>query len=172
MGPVPATPLPWLCSACQTYSQMDSPEIENMILANHVEAVNGPLYISGGGWTDHWRPQSPQPGVPVVSHLGVAVTVVVPAEAPSVAHQLTVGIEDDQGRQVAGIQTQMNQGRPAGLAPGQAQRSVLALSFNIVFPTAGEYRVVARLGIAAPRELPFRVHDVAAPAPPSAPPVN
>jgi hypothetical protein len=150
---------------------MDSPEIENLILANHVEAVNGLLYVSGGGWTDHWRPQSPQPGVPVVSHLGVAVTVVIPPEAPTVPHQLTVGIEDGQGRQVAGLQTQLNQARPAGMAPGQAQRSVLALSFNIVFPTAGEYRLVARLGIAAPRELPFRVHDVA-PGQPTAPPVN
>jgi len=150
---------------------MESPEIENLILANHVEAVNGLLYVSGGGWTDHWRPQAPQPGPPVVSHLGVAVTVVIPAAAPQVPQQLSVGIEDEQGRQVAGMQTMLNQARPAGLPQGQAQRTVLALSFNIIFPAAGEYRVVARLGISPARELPFRVHDVAA-GEPGPPPVN
>ncbi len=142
---------------------LESPEVETLILANHVEAVNGLLYISGGGWTDHWRPQPPVGSAPILSHLGVAVTVVVPASAPPVPQQLSVTVEDDQGRQVAGMQTQLNQARPPGLPPGQAQRIALALTFNLVFPMAGEYRIVARLGISSPRELPFRVHDVATP---------
>ncbi len=147
------------------------PEVENLVLANHVEAVNGLLYISGGGWTDHWRPQQPLGGPPIVSHLGVAVTVVVPASAPTIPQQLSVAIEDDQERQVAGMQTQINQVRPPGLPAGQAQRISLALTFNIVFPVAGEYRLVARLGIVPPRELTFRVHDVAPPGS-EVPPVN
>lgn len=147
------------------------PEVENLVLANHVEVVNGLLYISGGGWTDHWRPQTAVGGPPIVSHLGVAVTVVVPASAAPIPQQLSVTIEDEQERQVAGVQTQINQSRPAGLPAGQAQRISLALTFNIVFPVAGEYRLVARLGISAPRELRFRVHDVATPAA-AAPPVN
>ena len=150
---------------------MEMPEVENLVLANHVEAVNGLLYISGGGWTDHWRPQPPAGGPPIVSHLGVAVTVVVPPAAAPIPQQLSVAIEDEQERQVAGVQTQINQSRPAGLPAGQPQRIALALTFNIVFPVAGEYRLVARLGISAPRELRFRVHDVAPPAA-AAPPVN
>ncbi|MHB1575006.1 MAG: DUF6941 family protein [Candidatus Dormibacteria bacterium] len=150
---------------------MEMPEVENLVLANHVEAVNGLLYISGGGWTDHWRPQPPVGGGPIVSHLGVAVTVVVPAAAPSIPQQLSVTIEDEQERQVAGLQTQINQARPPGLPPGQPQRISLALSFNIVFPVAGDYRLVARLGISTPRELQFRVHDVI-PTQAEAPPVN
>lgn len=146
-------------------------EIENLILANHVEAVNGLLYIAGGGWTDHWRPELPPGGPPIVSHLGVAVTVVIPSSAPSIPQQLAVAIEDDQGRQVAGMQTQINQQRPPGLPPGQPQRISLALTFNLVFPAAGEYRVVARLGISPPRQHLFRVHDVAPPGV-GAPPVN
>ncbi len=146
-------------------------EIENLILANHVEAVNGLLYIAGGGWTDHWRPEPPPGGPPIVSHLGVAVTVVIPSSAPSIPQQLAVAIEDDQGRQVAGMQTQINQQRPPGLPPGQPQRISLALTFNLVFPAAGDYRVVARLGISPPRQHQFRVHDVAPPGV-GAPPVN
>lgn len=150
---------------------VESPEIENLILANHVEAVNGLLYVSGGGWTDHWRPLPTSPGPPPVSHLGVAVTVLIPAAAPQVAHQLQVQIQDEQGRQLAGLQAQLNQGRSPGSTSGQDQRTALALSFNLVFPSAGLYRVVAKLGISPPRELPFRVHDVA-PGQPAAPPVN
>ncbi|HVD02885.1 MAG TPA: hypothetical protein VNF75_01910 [Candidatus Dormibacteraeota bacterium] len=150
---------------------VESPEVENLILANHVEAVNGLLYISGGGWTDHWRPQPPPGSPPIFSHLAVAVTVMVPAAAPPVPQQLAVSVEDDQGRQVAGMQTQINQARPPGLPVGQAQRIALALTFNLVFPVAGDYRIVARLGISTPRELPFRVHDVAPPEV-SAPPLN
>lgn len=150
---------------------MESPEIENLVLANHVEAVNGLLYISGGGWTDHWRPQPVAAGAAIVSHLGVAATVLIPPSAPAVRQQLAVAVEDGAGRQVAGVQTELNQTRPPGMPPGQAQRIALALSFNLVFPAPGEYRVVARLGITPPRELPFRVHDVA-PSPELPPPVN
>ncbi len=143
---------------------METPEIENLILANHVEVVNGLLYISGGGWTDHWRPAPALSGPPIISHLGVAVTLVVPAAAPPVPQQLTVAIADDQGRQVAGLQTMINQARPTGLGPDQEQRIALALSFNIVFPAAGLYHLAATLGISAPRTLAFRVHDVTPPA--------
>jgi hypothetical protein len=144
---------------------MEAPEIENLVLANHVEAVNGLLYISGGGWTDHWRPAPAAGGPPIISHLGVAVTLTVPAAAPTIPQPLTVVIEDDQGRQVAGLQTMINQSRPAGLGPDQEQRIAMALSFNIVFPAAGLYRLAATMGISAPRMLAFRVHDVAPPAP-------
>jgi hypothetical protein len=101
----------------------------------------------------------------------VADTVVIPASAPAIPQQLAVAIEDDQGRQVAGMQTQINQQRPPGLPPGQPQRISLALTFNLVFPAAGDYRVVARLGISSPRQHQFRVHDVAPPGV-AAPPVN
>ncbi len=40
----------------------EKPTIEFLILAHHVEAVNGLLYISGGGWNDHRR--VPAHGVP------------------------------------------------------------------------------------------------------------
>ncbi len=149
---------------------MESPEIENLVLANHVEAVNGLLYISGGGWTDHWRPQQVPGAPPMVSHLGVAVTVLIPASAPPIPQQLAVAVEDERGQQIAGMQTQLGQARPPGIPPGDAQRVVLALSFNLVFPGPGAYRLVARLGISAPRELPFRVHDVSPPA--ASPPIN
>ncbi|MGH7611852.1 MAG: DUF6941 family protein [Candidatus Dormibacteria bacterium] len=141
---------------------MDQPQIEILILANHVEAVNGLLYISGGGWTDHWRP-APQGGQPVVSHLGVGVTVLVPWTASQAVHTLAVAIEDTGGRQVASVSAQLNPTRPQGLPTGSDQRAVLALSLNLVFPGPGEYRLVARLDQGEARTVGFRVHDVTQP---------
>jgi hypothetical protein len=150
---------------------MDAAQIENLILGNHVEAVNGLLYISGGGWTDHWRPSSASAGQPVVSHLGVGVTVVVPWTASGNSYPLSVAIEDAVGNHIAGMTTQLNSPRPPGLPTGADIRSVLALSLNLVFPKAGEYRVVATLAGQPARTVDFRVHDVAPPSPPQ-PPVN
>lgn len=155
----------------QTSAVTDAPRIENLILANHVEAVNGLLYIAGGGWTDHWRPAAPSPGQPVVSHLGVGVTVLVPWTASGPTYQLSVAIEDAGGNQVAGMATQLSSTRPPGLPTGADLRTVLALSLNLVFPTAGEYRVVATLAGRPGRAVDFRVHDVVQP-PPAQPTVN
>jgi len=149
----------------QTSSVMEAPQVENLILANHVEALNGLLYISGGGWTDHWRPAAANPSQPVVSHLGIGVTVMVPWTVIGTPLPLTVAIEDPVGNQVAGLATQLNSTRPSGLPTGADLRTVLALSLNLVFPKAGEYRVVATLAGQLPRTVDFRVHDVAPPAP-------
>ncbi|HVB54363.1 MAG TPA: hypothetical protein VNF24_09275 [Candidatus Acidoferrales bacterium] len=151
----------------QTEVEMEQPRIENLILANHVEAVNGLLYIAGGGWTDHWRPAAGSPAQPVVSHLGVGVTVAVPWTASGNLCPLSVSIEDSVGNQIAGMVTQLNTSRPAGLPTGADLRTVLALSMNVVFPKPGEYRVAATLAGQPTRVVDFRVHDV---APPPVPP--
>ncbi|MGH7692345.1 MAG: DUF6941 family protein [Candidatus Dormibacteria bacterium] len=155
----------------QTEAAMDVPRIENLILANHVEAVNGLLYISGGGWTDHWRPAPSGSAQPVVSRLGVGVTVIVPWTASGNPYQLSVAVEDAAANQIATLATQLNSTRPPGLPTGADLRSVLAVSMNVVFPVAGEYRVVASLAGQPARAVEFRVHDVTTP-PPNQPTVN
>ncbi len=151
---------------------MPDAEIETLILANHVEAVNGLLYVSGGGWTDHWRP-APGAGQPVISHLGVGLTILVPWSAATTVHPLAVTIETEDGHAVGQMATQVNLPRPAGMAAGTDQRAVLALALNLVFPVAGPYRVVARLDEIRTREVRFRVHDLSAPVPGAdVPPTN
>lgn len=147
---------------------MEAPQIENLMLANHVEAVNGMLYILGGGWTDHWRQATSPTGQPVVSQIGVAVTVLVPWTASGNPYRLQLSIEDSVGAQIANIGTQLNSTRPPGLPTGADLRTVMALTFNVVFPVAGQYRVVATLANQPSREVDFRVHDVV--VPPSAQP--
>ncbi len=150
---------------------MDQPQIETLLICNHAEAVNGLLYISGGGWTDHWRRLAPGAAQPPITHMAVAVTVTVPWVATGQTYPLSVAIEDHAGTRVAGIDAQLNAARPPGLPTGSTMRAALALSMELVFPKPGDYRVVAALAGQAGRGVDFRVHDVA-PPPPSPPAVN
>ncbi|HUY61867.1 MAG TPA: hypothetical protein VMW49_08315 [Candidatus Dormibacteraeota bacterium] len=152
---------------------LDAPEIETLILANHVEAVNGLLYISGGGWADHWRPVPPGAAAPAPSHLGIAVSVIVPWNSTNTPHQVQIWIEDQDGHRLNDpVQVTMNTGRPPNIPPGSEQRVSLALAVNLVFPHPGDYCVKARLGGQEARSVAFRVHDLPAqgPLPPPAPP--
>ena len=137
--------------------------IETLLLANHVEAVNGLLYISGGGWTDlqrRVRPGEPPP----VTHFGLGVSVLVPWTETNRPNRLEVQIEDqDATAVVARLTAQFTVGRPPTLPPGEDQHQALALGLDMVFPRPGGYRVVARLdGEADRRTWPFRIHDLPA----------
>ncbi len=145
-------------------------EIEFVLLANHVENVHGLLYVSGGGWTDSRRPVAPGASPPP-THLGIALSVAVPWHETNQPHTLTIQIEnDDATTVVAAIEAQINVGRPPNLPPGADQHMMMGLPLDLVFPSAGGYRVVARLDDAGDvKTWAFRVHDVPAPLSPEAP---
>lgn len=134
--------------------------IDFVMLANHVEAGNGLLYISGGGWTDHHRVI--QNGRVPPSHFGIAVSICVPWTATNVPHSIVIRIEDDDASAtVVRSEAQLSVGRPAALPPGAEQHAFVAVNVDTVFPKAGGYRVVAALDEDADtRTWAFRVHDV------------
>lgn len=131
------------------------------MLANHVEAVNGLLYVSGGGWTDHHRTLMAG-GPPPLSRLGIAISVLVPWNETNQVHQLALNVENEDATSIlARVDAQLNVGRAPQLPPGAEQHVVLALTVDLVFPQAGGYRIVARLdNDRSVKAWPFRVHDV------------
>lgn len=154
----------YMTSLSEMTSLYEAPAIEFLIIANHVEAVNGLLYISGGGWTDHYRPASGQ-GQPFLSRFGVGVSVLVPWNETNRQHRVTVDVEDHDSTMVlAHTDAQFTVGRPPTLPQGGEQHMVLGIAMALVFPKAGGYRVVARLDTNETRRWPFRVHDVPPPA--------
>jgi len=138
----------------------DRPRVEYVMLANHAEAVNGLLYIAGGGWTDHYRQITPgQP--PPISQVGIALSVYVPWSATNRPLKLKVKFENDDGSELLKVDATLNTGRPPQLVPGAAQHAALAFNFPLPFPKPGGYRVVATLDDAQDVVTwPFRVHDV------------
>ena len=143
--------------------------IEFLFLANHVEAINGLLYISGGGWTDHRRLIRPNAPLPP-THLAIGLSIAIPWMETNKLHRVDVHVEDqDATLHLPVFDAQFNMGRPPTLPPGEVQHQALAMATDFVFPKGGSYRLVARLdGDADVKTWSFRLHDV--PAPPLPPP--
>lgn len=59
-----------------------------LILCDYAEAVNGKLYIMGGGWT--MCPPGPR-------NMSVAVRILVPWGETNIRHTLTLMLQDDSG---------------------------------------------------------------------------
>jgi hypothetical protein len=141
--------------------------VEFIIVANHVEAVNGLLYLSGGGWMHQHRRKIPGEERFAPNKLGVAVAVLVPWDETNQRHRLEVWVEDEDGTVYARVSGEVEVGRPPGLPAGADQRTVLGLNADIAYPGPGGYRVVAQCGddIAS---TSYFVHDaVDQPVPPT-----
>jgi hypothetical protein len=136
------------------------PEIELLTVANHAEAINGLLYLSGAGWTDLRRPVWPQ-GTPV-THLGIGVAILVSWTETNQHHRVRLRLEGADGQAVVSVEGDIEMGRPAGLAPGSDQRGVMGINIEVQFPASGIYRLVASVGEHS-RSVAFRVHDVPLP---------
>ena len=142
-------------------------KVEFIIVANHVEAVNGLLYLSGGGWMHQHRRRIPGEDRYAPNKLGIAVSVLVPWDETNQRHHLEVWVEDEDGTVYARVEGDVEVGRPPGLPAGADQRTVLGLNADIAYPRAGGYRVVARCGDDTSTTSYF-VHDPAeAGAPPA-----
>src|SRR6266849_2134685 len=139
----------------------DRPQFEFLCLANHVEAINGLLYMVGGGWTDHYRPPRQATGQPTISHIGIAVMVRIPWNDTNRPHRFQVEIQDLDGSSFMKVEGDLNVGRPAQLPPGTAQHAALAINGELVFPRTGSYvlRAVLNADMATLRAWEFRVHD-------------
>lgn len=131
-------------------------EVEFLILANHVEAVNGLLYVSGGGWTDMTVP-APAEGqaAPPVS-FGLGFAVLVPWTETNRPHRFIVRIEAEDGPEIVHVEGDVTAGRPAEATPGADLRAVMAINATIPLPEPGGYRAVVELVQGGPRSVSFR----------------
>lgn len=135
------------------------PQIENLILANHVESLNGLLYVMGGGWTDLTRNVVPEAPFPP-THLGIGMSVLVGWVETNRRHRVLVYIEpEDSGEPLLRADAELEVGRPPGAVEGADQRAALAFSGEVVFPGPGGFRLVAEIGDQETRTVSFRVHD-------------
>ena len=132
--------------------------VETLMLANHVEALSGLLYIHGGGWSHHWRPDAP-PGQLPPSQVGIAVTFLIPAAEAGLTHSFVLRlVTDPDGEEVMRLEGTFGVAVDPG-NPDAAQRTALGANVTVGFPRPGRYLARAEVPGVSEREVEFWVHD-------------
>ena len=117
-------------------------KLEFLILADFVEAVNGKLYVMGGGWD-----QSRNPAYPATIRAGIAVGLLVAWEETNERIPIRLSIVDEDGKSVVPeIGSEVEVGRAPGVRQGIQQRALLAINAMFPVPRPARYEIVATAG--------------------------
>ncbi len=137
------------------------------LIANHVEAVNNLLYVTGGGIDRAHVPAGVS--APYVTQIALGVLVQIPWTATNQNHALKVDLVDADGHAVQvptgpdtsapfNAEMQFNVGRPPALEIGEEQTIALAVGLpGMPFPALGQYRFVIYIDQTQLEELPFKI---------------
>ena len=126
-------------------------EIEFLIIADAVEAVNGKLYMMGGAW-DRWTSRS----YPSPMRLGIAVGLLVPWDETNEKQGVRLSVTDADGKPVVpDIDGQIEVGRPPGMTPGSTQRTLLTINAGFPLPRPGRYVVSVAVPAGAEKRVTF-----------------
>jgi len=112
-----------------------------MLLADFAQAVNGKLYILGGGWSIIGPDPTP---------FAIAMKIEVPWDEANRPHRISLTLLNADGQPVTvptpegvrpiEIQANLEVGRPAGMTPGTPLDSVAAFNFGLMpIPPGGRY---------------------------------
>jgi hypothetical protein len=109
-----------------------------LLLCDAAEAVNGKLYILGGGWSVILAPRRPTPVM-------LAVKLAVPWDQSNQKHTITATLLDADGDPVdlgmgpVQAEGEVEVGRPPGLKPGTNLDVVFVLPFGLLAFESGSY---------------------------------
>lgn len=142
-------------------NQIDQPTIDFLIIADRAEAVNGKLYMMGGGWDRLWVVDFAQP-----QSISIATAILVPWNATNQMHSLAIRIETQDANELAALGLNFNTGRPPILGAAESQRIVLAFQLAIVLPAPGTYVIKAFINDQESKKTLFYAQPL--PAPPTA----
>ncbi len=143
--------------------------LSTFMLADHAEAVNGKLYVTGGSWNQIFAAQFPARH----GHLSVVIAIQVPWTATNEKHTLEMDVVDADGASIipAKIGGQFEVGRPPGWRPGD-DNTVEAV-FNLeglAFQKEGQYSFVLRVDASELGRLGVRLVRIQVPPTTVAPP--
>jgi hypothetical protein len=115
-------------------------EIGFMILADSGEAINGKVYLLGGGWNVLNLPALPQEWT-----FAIALGLDISWDETNQTHQLSLQVQGPDGDQLGEEFTlQLETGRPAGALVGQDQRLSLSFTALATFNQSGPHAVVVK----------------------------
>jgi hypothetical protein len=139
---------------------LERPEIDFLILADSAEAINGKLYMLGGGWDRLSVANYEQPVV-----INFALGMLVPWTSANENLPIRLFIEQADGRPLEPrADGSINVGRPPVARPGQSFRVVVAVKGAFRLPGAGAYRVVAQIADSQEKRVAFEALPQGQPA--------
>ena len=109
-----------------------------LLLSDYAEAVNGKLYVMGGGWNILFAP-----GQPV--SMSVAAVVAVPWDRTNQQHDLSLALLTDDGAaveiegQAVEVTGEFELGRPPGIKPGTSLNAPFAWNLQGLQLELGSY---------------------------------
>lgn len=129
-----------------------------LLLADYAQAVNGKLYIVGGGWSICGPAPTP---------MGVAIKIEVPWDQSNIAHKLVLELVDADGQpvtltdesgaeQAVRIEADLEVGRPPGIKPGTPLDATLAVNTGPL-PLPPDSRFAWQLQIGGTTDEDWRV---------------
>jgi uncharacterized protein DUF6941 len=112
-----------------------------LLLADHAEAVNGKLYMTGGGWNVLRLPELPHEWA-----FHIALGIDIAWHETNATHELRVGIHDPDGVELGeGLAASFETGRPPGMPAGQEQRLVMSIGASATFNASGPHAAVVQV---------------------------
>jgi hypothetical protein len=112
-----------------------------VLLSDYSEAVNGKLYLTGGGWNVLSLPELPHEWS---FHIGLGIDVAW--HETNDPHELVVTVQDPDGVELGeGLTANFETGRPPGMPPGQEQRLVMSIAATAAFTTPGPHAAVVQV---------------------------
>lgn len=131
-------------------SPIEQVEVDTLMLADWAEAINGKLYIQGGGWDR----RAVNPGQP--SDFAIAASILIPWNLTNQQHEFAITVESEDGTAIGPPLTGgFTVGRPPNALPGQRFRAPLTARCSLELPGAGAYRVVMSLGRTVAKSVTF-----------------
>lgn len=141
-------------------------DLDFLMLADRAEAVNGKLYMVGGGF-DRAFTMNLAGGVDI----DVAFGILVDYLETNQRHRFSLVLENEDNHVVLGpIEADFEVGRPPGMVPGQSQRVVYVVRGPFPIPRYGGYHWSLTLDGARQRVTKFWLQPLTAPGPAPIPP--
>lgn len=131
-------------------------DLDFLILADKAEALNGKLYLMGGGFTNLYLVQLPGP-----AFVDLAIGLNFDYHETGEQHEMSVALEDADDQPVApAMVLPLPIGRPPGLPPGDSLRLVMAVRGPFQIESEGLYHFVVAVDGTRFRPTRFRVQRV------------
>ena len=132
--------------------EVETTQIEWLILADAAEVVNKKLYLMGGGW-DRITVNK----LPYRHSMAAALSILVPWTESNILRSFAIEIQTADGKQIAKEPAQFEVGRPPGAIPGQPLRAQVSLDMQLELEGLGTFVVIASVEGGEDQRFSFNV---------------